>query len=92
MEIFPIKYRGTRTLIMIDEFPPDLEVFNAKDQVMVALWPNYTWYPISIHGGLHWEYFAEKFNIGEVDAKAIVVVLTKKLREKYGGTCVALGL
>jgi hypothetical protein len=59
---------------------------------MVALWPNYVWYPISLHGELHWAYFAEKFNVGEVDAKVIVEVLAKTLREKYGGTCVAVGL
>jgi len=92
MEIFPVKYRSTRTFIMIDRFPSDLELFDAKDQVMVALWPNYVWYPISLHGGLHWAYFAEKFNVGEVDAKVIVGALTKTLREKYGGTCVAVGL
>jgi hypothetical protein len=92
VEIFPVKYRSTRTFIMIDRFPSNLELFDVKNQVMVALWPNYVWYPISLHGGLHWAYFAEKFNVGEVDAKVIVEVLTKTLREKYGGTCVAVDL
>ena len=74
---------------MIDQFP-NLELFDAN-QVMVVY--KLRLVPYLLHGGLHWAYFAEKFNVGEVDAKVIVEVLAKTLRrEKYGGTCVAGGL
>jgi|LSQX01.1.fsa_nt_gb hypothetical protein len=92
MDVFPMEFKSTKISIMIDRFPAGLKLFDPKEQVMVALWPNYTWYPISLQGPLHWTYVGEKFKLCETDAKAVTDVLTRRLREKYGGTCVAAGL
>ncbi len=93
MDIFTAEHRGSRYYILISRLPENCTIFNPDDHVMVAIWPGRPinpWYPINIHGPLHWRYVGEKFGLGEVDAKTVAEAVAGRIKDDFGGSCRAV--